>query len=299
MSYDILLYPREAGTDWNAILEADEADTPQEVLNDEAAMSSGVETFRRIEARLRKFVTGDVDIWVAEETGGDILGQFTAADSGLQVELYHGSAAVMLPFREEPHAPGMHIKVREAVRIVAEETGYEAYDPQTGTDFDGTVHDMEARAAWLANRRNEQDEVLEGVVVPDDASGLTAPPSGEAQVLAGDTVPEGVDVPTEEAPKDPRQERIEAILAARRDPRRVRRRAIFDLILTVLIVIWVAWRRNQGETGFLTTVLMILAVMNLASGLLGLRAARRLAAEEEEKGVQDRDGTPPTAPPAV
>ena len=49
MSYDILLYPREPDQDWEAVLAADEADTPEEVLADENALAAGVGTFRRIE----------------------------------------------------------------------------------------------------------------------------------------------------------------------------------------------------------------------------------------------------------
>ena len=209
MSYDILLYPREPDQDWGAVLAADEADTPEEVLADENALAAGVGTFRRIESRLQRFLTGETETWVAEETGGDVLGEFTDVATGLQVSLFHGAASVTFPYRDVDNLSGFHIKVREAARIVAEETGYEAYDPQTGATFDGTVHDGAGReAARLAG-------------YPDAA----ADPDDEQDAAA------------------------------------------------------------DGETGFLTTVLMILGFMNLLSGVLGLRAASRLAQEQAEGGA--------------
>ncbi|AXH96812.1 hypothetical protein [Ornithinimicrobium avium] len=90
MSYDILLYPRRAGQDWTEVVEADEQETHDDALLDEAALADGVATFGRIEARLREQVTGPVETWVAEETGGDVFGEFSATDTGLQVELFHG-----------------------------------------------------------------------------------------------------------------------------------------------------------------------------------------------------------------
>ena len=289
MSYDIVLLPRQPDQDWDAVLAADEADTPEEVLADESAMTAGVETFRRIEGRLRRFLTGDAETWVAEETGGDVLGEFESTDTGIRVELYHGSASVSLPYREADNLAGLHIKVREAVRIVAEETGYEAYDPQTRAPFDGTLHEGDLRAAALAGGAAGSGMDAS----PADRAEDYAPPSHAAVVHpSGEGTVDGT-VADEEPAKEltPREQRLQAMIEARRDPVRVRRRAYFDLALTAAIVAWVLYRQQAGDTGFLTTVLMILAFMNLVSGTLGLRSARRL---EQEKAA----GTEPTPPAA-
>lgn len=147
MSYDILLYPRRPGQDWAEVVEADEEETPDEVLEDEDALAQGVETWRRIEGRLRDQLDGPLETWVAEETGGDVFGELSATDSGLQVELFHGSAAVSFAYGEHDDLEAFHRQVRKAVRIVAEETGYQAYDPQTEEGFDGTFADEAGREA--------------------------------------------------------------------------------------------------------------------------------------------------------
>ncbi|MGO0575782.1 hypothetical protein [Ornithinimicrobium panacihumi] len=322
MSYDILLYPREPGQDWQAILDADEADTPQELLDDEAAMNAGVETFRRIESRLRRFVSGETETWVAEETGGDVLGEFTDLASGLQVAVYHGSAAVTFPYRPVDNLAGFHIKVREAVRIVAEETGYEAYDPQRGVDFDGTIDDGPGReaAAKLAaeggapageagdgaaggglGAEDGLDRGLDRGIDDADTSDL-APPSSAAVVHPSSDEPalglDGQPVAAEpERELTPREQRLQAMIEARRDPVRVRRRAYFDLALAVAVGIWAFMRQSSGETGFLTTVLFFLAALNLFSGLMALRAASKLETEKAAGSPTDPTGpTPPTDP---
>lgn len=309
MSYDILLYPREPGQDWQAILDADEADTPQELLDDEAAMNAGVETFRRIESRLRRFISGETETWVAEETGGDVLGEFTDLTSGLQVGVYHGSAAVTFPYRPVDNLAGFHIKVREAVRIVAEETGYEAYDPQRGADFDGTIDDGPGReaAAKLAAGGGAPadgdglDRGLDRGIDDADTSDL-APPSSAAVVHPSSSDgpvlgPDGQPVAAEpERELTPREQRLQALIEARRDPVRVRRRAYFDLALAVAVGIWAFMRQSSGETGFLTTVLFFLAALNLFSGLMALRAASKLDTEKAGSPTDPNSTTGATGP---
>ena len=292
MSYDILLYPREPDQDWGAVLAADEADTPEEVLADENALAAGVGTFRRIESRLQRFLTGETETWVAEETGGDVLGEFTDVATGLQVSLFHGAASVTFPYRDVDNLSGFHIKVREAARIVAEETGYEAYDPQTGATFDGTVHDGAGREAArlagypdaAADPDDEQDAAADGDGAAPDLAPPTSAPVVHPDPSAGPSGQPGPE-PGPAAPLSAREQRIQAMMEARRDPRRVRRRAFFDLALAAGVGVWVYLRRADGETGFLTTVLMILGFMNLLSGVLGLRAASRLAQEQAEGGA--------------
>ena len=141
MSYDITLYPRQPGQDWDEVIAADELDGP---AMDEAQLAAGVSTFRRIEARLREQLTEPVEVWVAEETDGDVLGELTGTESGLQVELYDRSASVSFPAADRPDREAFHRLVRKAVRIVAEETGYEAYDPQLRAPSDGTIDETQA-----------------------------------------------------------------------------------------------------------------------------------------------------------
>lgn len=291
MSYEILLFPRQPGQDWDEVLAADEADTPDEVLNSEDAMAEGVATFRRIESRLRRFLPGEAETWVAEETGGDVLGEYTDADTGLSVELYHGSAQVSFPYRPVDNLSGFHIKVREAARIVAEETGYEAYDAQTRASFDGTIRDEEGRAAALLNPTDDRVDGDDDLAT--DPADL-APPSGAPVVHPASGGPDDTVAAAEEpAELSPREKRLQAMMEARSDPKRVRRRAFFDLALAVLIAAWVLYRRNEGDTGFLTTVLMILGFMNLLAGVLGLRHAARLDREGAEGGAPE-DGPGPT-----
>ena len=123
MSYDIALYPRQPGQDWDAIIEADQQEGP---AMDQAQLDAGVATFRRIEARLREQLTEPVEVWVAQETDGDVLGELNATESGLQVELYDRSASVSFPYWEREDLPAFHDLVRRAVAIVADETGREA-----------------------------------------------------------------------------------------------------------------------------------------------------------------------------
>lgn len=138
MSYDITLCRRSPGQDWDdALAEADAEDTGAE--SDPQALAAGVETFRRIELRLREVLDGEVETWVAEETGGDVYGELTATRTGLQVELFDRSASVSLPDGEHDDLEQVHAQARRAVEIVADETGYEAYDHQTRSDFDGTL----------------------------------------------------------------------------------------------------------------------------------------------------------------
>lgn len=138
MTYDIALYPRAPGQSWAEVVAADEQDGPEV---DRAALEAGVATFRRIEARLREHLTEPVEVWVAEETDGDVFGELTGTDSGLQVELYDRSASVSFPVRARADRAEFLDQVRRAVRIVATETGYEAYDPQTGRAFDGLIEE--------------------------------------------------------------------------------------------------------------------------------------------------------------
>ncbi|WP_151523799.1 hypothetical protein [Serinicoccus kebangsaanensis] len=140
MSYEITLCPREPDQDWTqALAAADAEDTG--VQDDPDALTAGVETFRRIEQRLRDELSGELETWVAEETGGDVYGELTAVDSGIQVELFDRSAAVTITDAEAGDDESREATERQAARaveVVAAETGYEPYDHQAQRSFDGT-----------------------------------------------------------------------------------------------------------------------------------------------------------------
>ena len=177
MSYDILLYPRQPGQTWEQVVEADEQDGPE---GTQADLDAGVATFRRIEARLREQLTEPVETWVAEEVGGDVYGELSALDSGLQVELYDRSASVSFPYGGGTDRGELHDRARHAVRIVGEETGYEAYDPQRERTFDGLFDDEAGHAE--ARRIAAEGGTGEGDL--DDDAGYDAAPAG-ATVATG------------------------------------------------------------------------------------------------------------------
>ena len=247
MTYEIALYPRRPGQDWDEVVAADEVEGPP---LDHTTLETGVATFRRIEARLRELLTEPVEVWVAEETDGDVLGELTGTESGIKVDLYDRSAAVSFP--REPAVPRatLHQQVRHAVRVVATETGYEAYDPQTGRGYDGLFDDggddMTAEAA---------------VVAPGTgATGATTAGATPANPLA-----------------DPRL-----------DPKMLRRRAILYLVVGVALLVFSFLRFNAGQTNWVTWLFLGFAGFNLLAGWmmrgLAAQAEQRQAAAEQPGG---------------
>lgn len=247
MSYDLLLHPRTPDQPWDDVLAAAEEEVDDATLADGAALEEGVSTFRRIEARLREVLPGELETWVAEETGGDVYGELTDPTTGLQVELFAGSASVSYPYWEHSDLGSFHEQVRQAVRVVAEETGYDVYDPQTGADFDGTFADEAGRAAT----RQLQGAGAEG-------SDTVAP--GEAAEAD----------PATTRPADPRQ-----------DPAFLRRRGTLYLILGALLAGVGAWRLADGSTGWLTWLVIVIGVFDLLGGFFMLSISRRIRAAEE------------------
>ncbi|WP_298889835.1 hypothetical protein [uncultured Serinicoccus sp.] len=241
MSYDITLCPRHPGQDWgDALAAADAEDTAVEA--DEQALAAGVETFRRIEARLREVVDGEVETWVAEETGGDVYGELRALDSGLQVELFDRSASVTVP-DGAPGDPGtLDAQVRGAVEAVRQETGYEAYDHHRDETFDGTA----AAAA-------EVDTV--------ETPGASDAPEGT-----------GADSAEAGGPGRP-----SAADAARRNPATLRRRGWIYLILGIVITVLAIQRLSSGDSGALTIVLLVIGVLDLLGGALLVAVSQRTA----------------------
>lgn len=260
MSYEISLYPRRPGQDWEEVLEADDALDPEGDGGDEAQLAEGVETFGRIEARLRELITEPVETWVAQGTGGDVYGEFSVPESGLQVDLYHGSAAVTFEHqeRDDEELEAFHQQVRQAVRIVAEETGYQAYDAQTKDSFDETFAEH-----------------------PDAGAGADA---GSAEGATG----QGEDGKPELTPRQAMRQRA---LEARRDPVRMRRRAKFDIAFGLAMVAFATWARNSGSGGLLNTIVLVLGVITLFGGIFvllnGRRAQQAQQAEQESTASQE------------
>lgn len=265
MTYDIALYPRTPGQSWADVVAADEQDGPSV---DEAALEAGVATFRRIEARLREHLTEPVEVWVAEETDGDVFGELTAPESGLQVELYDRSASVSFPVRPREDRAHFLDQVRRAVRIVATETGYEAYDPQTGRSFDGLIEE-------------------EGLS-PDDL----AHPAAPATVTAGETTggPGATGAAGGGAGAG-------AAALQQMDPRMLRRRAILYIVLGAILAVFAFLRFAEGDTGWFAWLIAGFAAFNLIAGVmlrgLSKQAEARAAAAD---GTADPTTDGPTTP---
>lgn len=274
MTYEIALYPRRPGQDWAEVVTADEVDGPP---MDQQQLDAGIATFRRIEARLREQLTEPVEVWVAEETDGDVVGELTASESGLQVELYDRAASVTLP--SGTHG-GVHEMARRAVRVVATETGYEAYDPQTGRTYDGLFDDATGPIA-------------------DDA----ALPVPRTQGLSTDGDPDaGTDAGTDDDTADAAPAR--PAVDPRMDPRMLRRRSVLYLVVGVALLVFTFLRFQDGQTDWVTWLFLGFAGFNLLAGWMmrGL-AAQAVATREAEASAADAadatdEGTPGGPTPA-
>lgn len=250
MTYEIALYPRTPGHAWAEVVAADELDGPEV---DQTMLDAGVATFRRIEAQLREHLTEPVEVWVAEETDGDVFGELSGTESGLQVELYDRSASVSFPVRPREDRAHFLDQVRRAVRIVATETGYEAYDPQTARSFDGLI----------------EEEGLD----PEELTSTTA--TGGALASSSQTL----------APEGP----TGAAALERLEPRMLRRRAILYMVLGAVLGVFGFMRISAGDTGWLTWLIIGFAAFNLLAGamLRGLskQAEARNASADEPGGT--------------
>ncbi len=246
MSYDITLCPRRPGQEWeDALAAADAEDT--EVEADEQALATGVETFRRIEARLREVVDGEVETWVAEETGGDVYGELRALDTGLQVDLFDRSASVTAPDGAPGDAERLHAQVRGAVDAVVQETGYDAYDHHRGETFDGTV------------------AAAPGGTGPAGTSETTGAPAADTAEAGGPGGPSAADL-------------------GRRSPTNLRRRGWIYLILGIVITVLAIQRLGSGDSGALTILLLVIGVLDLLGGALLVGVSQRPARETPTTG---------------
>lgn len=252
MTDEILLYPRRSDQTWDEVVAADAEETSEDVLGDEVALAQGVATFARMEARLREELTGPVTTWVAEEVGGDVFGELSAPGSGLQVELYHGSASVGVVAAEGLDAEEHERLVRRAVEVVAEVTGYEAYDPQTRASFDGTV--------TIPAASHDADAGIDA----DAGEGSDAEAAAAASASPASTRP------------DPRQ-----------DPGFARRRGRLYVIIGVLATAYGAWRLSVGDAGILTYLVLGIGVFDLLGGLAMFKLANSMEASSAPAGTAD------------
>lgn len=107
---------------------------------DEQTRARGVETFNRIESRTRQLLGDDAGTWRPTEPGAASFGEVTDRSTGLQVVLTGEGAQVRFPIDGYADATTLHERARQLIRIVQEETGWDAYDAQTERDFDGRFH---------------------------------------------------------------------------------------------------------------------------------------------------------------
>lgn len=289
MSYEILLYPRTPGQDWVEVVAADEVDGPD---MDQATLNRGVATFRRIEARLLEQVPEPIRTWVPEALDGDVLGELQTKDSRLRVDLYDRSALVAAPYGG-PDAP-VHDLIRQAVEIVAAETGYEAYDPQVRESFDGRFDD-EAGQASLSGPADHDDLWAEDDphTGHDDA---TSPDATTAPPLEGQVVDdEGGDRPLDPRAERARlvQERRQQLLEQRRDPAALRRRGWFYVVFGVIVTGLGLMRLSGGESEGLTWLFLGVGVFELVSAWLLFSQARRAEMQRQEASQTSHPGQPP------
>lgn len=264
MSYDIALYPRTPGQSWAEVVAADEHDGPGV---DQAALEAGVAAFRRIEAQLREHLTEPVEVWVAEETDGDVFGELTGTESGLQVELYDRSASVSFPVRARADRAVFLDQVRRAVRIVATETGYEAYDPQTGRTFDGLIEEEGLDPEELAHASGTP-------------TGGTA--GGASGGLAAATGPGGAG----------------AAALAHMDAKMLRRRSILYIVLGGILTVFALMRFAADDFGWFAWLIAGFAAFNLFAGAMLRALSKQAEARQAEAGTAADDPTPdgPTTP---
>ncbi|MGD8199174.1 DUF308 domain-containing protein [Ornithinimicrobium sp. W1679] len=290
MSYDILLYPRQPGQTWEQVVEADEQDGPE---GTQADLDAGLAVFRRIEARLREQLTEPVDTWVAEELGGDVYGELTGLDSGLQVELYDRSASVAFPYGGDTERGELHESARHAVRIVAEETGYEAYDPQRGRTFDGLFDDEAGHAE--ADRLAAEGGSDPAGTGPEDDEGYGAASAGATVAGAGAGVGAGADGGGGTAGRDLADDMdADADINAaddagaqdpdgtparpdpRQNPKTLRRRAYLYLGIGALLTVLGVFRMTSGDGGLLTWFILGIGVIDLLGGVMMLSLAKQM-----------------------
>ena len=121
----------------------------------------------KVDGEARQWPTGD----------GTLAGELSSGEGGVQVSLHDDSAFVSYPYWEQADPAAFHAAVAEVVRAVAEETGYDAYDPQRGDSFDGTFHD--GSGLDVVRRINAGEDLV--AASPPGSEGL---PPGTGRAIA-------------------------------------------------------------------------------------------------------------------
>ncbi|WGX98647.1 hypothetical protein [Nocardioides sp. L-11A] len=139
MSHDITLAARADGQDWDDVIDALERAALADVALSPERRAVLVGVLDRIESRVAGLLGG----WERFAPSGDgiVAGTLSAAEGGVRLSLHDDSAFVSFPDAEQEDPDAFHTAVAAVVRIVGEETGYDAYDPRTGEDFDTTFAD--------------------------------------------------------------------------------------------------------------------------------------------------------------
>ena len=247
MSYDITLMPRRPGQDWDEALEESNG-------TEVADRAELLRVWSRIEARLRDVLTGQVESFSSEPGSEDsTIGELSALDTGIQVELFPGQAAVSFAYWEQDDPEDFHRQVREAVRIVAEETGYAAYDPQTDAEFDGTFDD-EPGLTFTQQLRDQPA-----------ADQPATEPAGDLGAQASHVQPT--------AEVDAYLQRVSA-----QQPRPFysgRRRATTYLVIGAVVTAVALWLIVSGEGGPLAWVGLGIGIFDLVVGAVSWRSSSR------------------------
>lgn len=250
MSYDITLLPRRPGQDWDDVLRRPPADgrDRQQLLA----------VWDRVEARLRDALPGQVEVWrSAPDTDTPTIAELTVMETGLQVGLYAGTASVSFPYWEQDDPESFHRTVTTAVRVVAEETGYAAFDPQTDAPFDGTFDDERGIEFTRGLSHGSGGAIF---AVPDPGASATSGPAGSAAPAQGSGFGQ---IPTEE----------------RRPFYSGRRRAGTYLVVGIVVTIGALLLLAAGRTGTVTWIALAIGVADLLVG-----AALWSSLRDKEKG---------------
>ncbi|PVG81717.1 hypothetical protein DDE18_17205 [Nocardioides gansuensis] len=134
MSYDIAFVSRAPGQGWDDALES--TGSGQDASPEERARLA------RVLDRIEAGVQGTLGPWERyDEEDGSLVGELTDPTTGVQIGVYSSMASLSYPYWEQDDPAAFHAAVRRLVAVVAEETGMEPYDPQTGEAFDGTFED--------------------------------------------------------------------------------------------------------------------------------------------------------------
>lgn len=232
----MVLVARRDGQSWEHALD----EVERRADSDEPLDDRRLAQWTAIERRLRERA-GDIDVFADASV---VEASFTV---GLQVSLFAAEASVSYPYWEQEDPDAFRALVVDAVRIVEEETGFEAWDPQTGQAFDGTLDDETGLAAVRKmNAEGGEPSIFGG----DDEPAIGGEPTAGVEPTAGDE-------PTVPAVGG------SALAATQREDRRRAKRyltvgaIVLPLALLVLLL---------GEPGQLTVLGLAIGVVDLAVG---------------------------------